>query len=489
MGRALGLSKGLLRSWNIARDEVVILGGVPQITDLPEGGTSCSWEEWLRHVHPDDRGDYEARMQACQVRGDSYDLSYRLGRGETAASVRERGVVYQDRHGRPMEVVSLILDVTEQGRLENRLALARKMEAFGQLAGGVAHDFNNMLSIILGYTQILLDDLPGEDAKRPFLREIDDAARRAASLTNQLLAFTRQEIYEKQKIGFDHLLAEMGKMLRRMVGEQVQLTVEPAAGVDAQVIADRNQLEQLLIHLSVCARELLPTGGFFTFRSRVFQPDPEKKPVLVLEAECRESTLNSGGCSPGAIVPWPADLVALATCRSIVAENHGSLTPADHPAAPEVLVVELPMARRKAAAESKETRDLPLTRGRKILLVEDDPGVRTLGRVVFSRAGYEVIEAANGQAGLRAFQSCRDERLAIVVTDVIMPALNGIEMARQILVEDPEVPILFLSGYPDQISRLADPPLTGRHSLLRKPCPISEIFQKVQEMIQETTAE
>ncbi|MCX7713428.1 MAG: response regulator [Chthoniobacterales bacterium] len=485
--RALKLAGIIVRYWSTNPDSLEILGGITGLENLRFGTIEGGWPAWLSFIYYEDRDTYLSKMQICLRRGEGYDLEYRLQGPTDPVPVRERGYVSLGPNQELKSVVAVIQDIRPILTLENRLSLARKMEAFGQLAGGVAHDFNNMLSVILGYSQLLLDDFSEKDPRLPFIQEIENAARRASSLTNQLLAFTRKEVHEVQLVIFDQILSEMGKMLRRMVGEQIQLKIITNAGNNARLRADPNQIEQMLIHLAVAARDLLPNGGFLTLSTRLETlsiPNARQNlSHLILCAECRSIHRDQNSFTEGSIVPWNREIGAISTCESIVKENGGWLELSGSSICPGSLAIFFPISTKLLEQFQKSPSATPDPQNKRILLVEDDAGVRTLARVVLTRAGFEVTEAENGIAAIKAANSIHPKTYALIITDIIMPGMGGIEMIRQILNLMPKVPVIFLSGYHEQVRSVAEAKLPTNYSFLRKPFPVSELSTKVREIL------
>jgi CheY-like chemotaxis protein len=267
--------------------------------------------------------------------------------------------------------------------------------------------------------------------------------------------------------------------------------MNPGAGEAGKVRADRNQIEQLLIHLSVCARDLLPDGGFFTLRTRLAESEAGDSPEgagsqrFLLAAECHSlSPADREHPSPGDMVPWSNDLAALETCASIVKESHGSLCAGTYPTLPGALAIFFPLAVPMASpTEIPGTiPEGPVGRAT-VLLVEDDKGLRNLGRVVLTRMGYRVLEAENGVAGLRAFDSASPGEIVLVITDIVMPAMGGREMTEQICARVPSLPVLFISGYPEQFQQILQGKTPAAHAFLRKPFPMGELTAKVRELV------
>jgi len=372
------------------------------------------------------------------------------------------------------------------------------MEAFGKLAGGVAHDFNNMLAVILGYAQLVLDDFAKDDPHLHFVQEIENAARRATSLTSQLLAFTRQEAKGTLVLQMDGVLNEMGKMLGRLLGEHIKLVLNPRSGEAGKVQADRNQIEQLLIHLCICARDLLPEGGFLTLHTRVVEAEESGEPQkraggrLLLAAECCSfSPADQKKTTPGVTIPWSKELAAIDTCDSIAKACQGSMYPGGYPKLPDALAFYFPLVIPFASSPNPQRASSGGTEasashadGSTVLLVEDDKGLRNLGCLVLTRMGYRVIEAENGIEGLRAYDLAPPGSISLVITDVVMPGMGGREMAEQIATRTPSLPVLFLSGYPEQFQKILH---GGRrsptHSFMSKPFPMGDLTKKVRELL------
>lgn len=472
---------------------VELTGGIRAVRGLCAGVLKNGWEGWTGLVYPEDLGMFNELIDRSLTDGGSYEIEYRMRGEHTPVWVREQGVVYHDSQRAPTGVSSLIREIFEIKDLESRLGHARKMEAFGQLAGGVAHDFNNMLAVILGYSQLLLHEFEKDDSRLTFVQDIESAAHRASSLTSQLLAFTRQEVQGRLVLQIDDVLKEMGKMLVRLIGEQITLVLNPGAGEAGKVQADRNQIEQLLIHLSVCARDLLPNGGFLTLHTRLAaaeggdSPEGARGGRFLLAAECRSlSPTDPKKTSPGATVPWTDELAALGTCGSIAEASGGRMQPGGCPALPDALAIFFPLVVPPAPARVSGGGPISLgnpVQGGTVLIVEDDKGLRNLGRVVLTRMGYRVIEAENGVEGLRAFDLAPPGQVILVITDIVMPAMGGREMVEQIYARAPLLPVLFISGYPEQFEQIRRSKPSATHSFLRKPFPMGELTGKVRELL------
>lgn len=360
-------------------------------------------------------------------------------------------------------MVCFIRDIAPRRELEERVQQAQKLEAIGRLAGGVAHDFNNLLTAILGYAELLLHGLPAGDPTREGLEEIKRAAERAANLTQQLLAFGRKQMLQPTVVDLNALVAETEKMLRRLIPEDIEIRLE----LDPEtrpVRADPTQTQQVLVNLVLNARDAMPRGGTITIstgndqltRSRVrHMSDVPAGHYAVL-------TVSDTGCGMDAATlarvfePFfttkgqgKGTGLGLATAYGIVKQSGGHIEVESEPGQGATFRVLLPVAE-----EGFPTVDVTqeLTRTpvgtETVLLAEDEAAVRSLLRRTLEQKGYVVLEAANGK---EALQLCRqhDGPIHVLITDVVMPHLNGPDLAKQVQLLHPDVRVIFLSGYAD----------------------------------------
>ena len=362
-------------------------------------------------------------------------------------------------------IVNNYRDATERKSLEEQVIQAQKMEAVGRLAGGVAHDFNNILTAITGYTDLLLGDLPADDPRRGDVDEIHRAAQRAAALTQQLLAFSRRQVMQARVIDPNALVREVEKLLRRLIGEDIAVTtaLEPGAG---NVRADPIQLEQVILNLAVNARDAMPQGGRLTIETRNVELDEsytaQHRPIepgryvllavtdsgvgmtAEIKAHIFEPFFTTKGVGKGTGL-------GLATVYGIVRQSDGHIWVYSEPGKGTTFKVYFP--RVDAPADVFPLRDEvrpPLPRGTEtILLVEDETAVRAIARQVLQRQGYTVLDAADGPAAFALLAKANGARPDLLVTDVVMPGMSGRELAEQLCVGFPGLRVLYMSGYTD----------------------------------------
>ena len=365
-------------------------------------------------------------------------------------------------------------DITEARRLEKQFRQAQKMDAFGQLAGGVAHDFNNFLTIINGYSDLLLHDLSPTDPARNLVAEIHKAGERSAGLTRQLLAFSRQQVLAPQVLDLNEVVTEIDKMLRRLIGEDVQLTTTLTSKLWA-VRADPGQIEQVLLNLAVNARDAMPKGGRVTIETRNVELDEK---YLRTHAEARAgphvllSVADTGsGMSPQVkariFEPFFTTKgqgkgagLGLATVYGIVKQSSGHVAVNSEVGVGTTIKVYLPRVEEAPEASKAPSRILTPPHGTEtVLLAEDESGVRTFISHILAGYGYKMLAAADGDEAVRVAAG-HDGPIHLLITDVVMPGAGGRAVAGQVAERHPEVRVLFMSGYTDDA--------VIRHGVLRE---------------------
>ncbi len=402
----------------------------------------------LALVHPDDHAAAieNARQREAGTRR-TYHYALRCIR-------RDGRVIWVEVHGTAATyegspaVVGTLLDVTEQRQLEARLREAHKMEALGQLAGGVAHDFNNILTAIAGYAQVLRRDLADDDLRAQDVGEILRAAERGAGVTRQLLAFGRRHALETEVLDLAAVVRELGPMLAQLLPRQLEVRL-PAAEASAHVLATRTQLEQIVMNLALNARDAMPGGGTVTIDVRTDDGPGEPRALL----EVRDTGV---GMTPDvrarAFEPFfttkrkeQGTGLGLSTVYGVVRQFGGDVEIESARGAGTVVTVALPLAAPRGTPPSREAVPPPASGRRRILLAEDEAAIRTLLRRVLERAGYDVVEAPHGGAALEIVRS--DVPLDLLLTDAAMPELSGVELARETATLRAELPIVLMSGY------------------------------------------
>jgi len=401
----------------------------------------------------------------------------------------------RDGSGDATGTAGIARDMTEHRRLEERLLHSQKMEAIGRLAGGVAHDFNNLLTTILGFSGLVLDQLAPDDRLRPEIEEIHRAGERAAALTRQLLAFSRKQIVEPTVLDLNAVVSDAIKMLRRLIGEDVELEVRLQERLGA-VRADRGQIEQVLVNLAVNARDAMEQGGRLAIETRdapgyvPYRSEGEGLPaapyVLLavsdsgagMDSETRRRIFEPFFTTKG---PGKGTGLGLATVYGIVKQSGGDIWVESEPGRGTKFSVYLPRVD-APAPEPPPARPASFTGGTEtVLLVEDEEAVRRLASRVLRAAGYEVL-AAGDAAEARRIWSEQGARVRLLITDVVMPGGSGPQLAQELAGESPGLLVLYMSGYTDSaiVDRSAVLPGT---SYLQKPFTPEALVEKVRRVL------
>jgi PAS domain S-box-containing protein len=374
-------------------------------------------------------------------------------------------------------------DVTGRRRLEEQLRQAQKLEAVGQLAGGVAHDFNNILAAIMMHLGLLQTSPELNDQTRHALGELEAEARRAAGLTRQLLMFSRRSVLDVRTLQLNDIIANLLKMLRRLIGEHVDLRFDAKADLPP-IEADAGMVEQVLVNLVVNARDSMPRGGRVTLSTGVEHVDQER---VALHADrrvgtyVRVSVIDSGCGMDSATVarifepffstkaPGRGTGLGLATVHGIIAQHHGWVEVSSTPGIGTTFDVYLPALPGAKVTEDLQATPPPLARGREtVLVVEDEAGVRRMIALTLASQGYHVLEAVNGRDALRVWQD-RGAEVDLLFTDMVMPeGVSGLELAERLKELKPGLRIIISSGYSQEVVQAGVP---SRPGLLYLPKP------------------
>jgi two-component system, cell cycle sensor histidine kinase and response regulator CckA len=395
-----------------------------------------------------------------------------------------------------VECVSFVLDISERKQLEQQLRQAQKMEAIGQLAGGVAHDFNNLLSVIIGYSEVLLDRA-GQDGKmRSQCEEIKKAGDRAASLTRQLLAFSRQQVLAPRVLNLNTVVVETEKMLRRLIGEDIELrtTLDPTLG---SVKADPGQIEQVIMNLAVNARDAMPDGGKLVIETSnaelddkyAFQHPPFHVGRYVLLAVTDTGIGMDAETKTHIFEPFfttkelgKGTGLGLSTVYGVVKQSGGYIWVYSELGHGSVFKIYLPRVD-EPVQQSRPTESAPgLFHGTEtVLLVEDEDSVRTLTRSLLEEGGYTVIEASSGPHALEV-AGRYSGHIHLLLTDVVMPGMNGRVLAQKLTAVQPKLKVLYVSGYTGSLSIHGELLDVGA-PLVQKPFSRATLLRKLREVL------
>jgi PAS domain S-box-containing protein len=461
----------------------------------PEGrAVFDSAESFLAAIHPEDRPRVMSRL-AAQATGE-YDETYRIVRSDgTQRWVHSRAAPIRDGRGNVVRIAGLLSDITAQRQLEEQLLQSRKMESVGRLAGGVAHDFNNLLTVILSASEFALRHLPADHKVRIDLEQVKEAADRAAKLTAQLLAFARRQVIAPVRLDLNDLTRQMDKLLQRVIGEHIELITRLSPGLHP-VLADRGQLEQVLVNLAVNARDAMPDGGRLTIETGNLRIDDAYADAhanvevgdyvmiavsdtgIGISRDVLEHmfepffTTKAAGSGTG---------LGLATCYGIIRQAGGQILVYSEQGRGTTFKILLP---RTSAAETVVPRgpdSAPPGGHETVLFVEDDAPVRAVGVRILAEQGYRVLEAWGGWEALRLAAE-HPGPIHILVTDVVMPHMSGTELARRLRERRPETRVLYTSGYTENAivhHGVLDPNL----AFLQKPYITETLLSKVRAVL------
>jgi PAS domain S-box-containing protein len=397
-------------------------------------------------------------------------------------------------------VIGVALDVTDRKHLTDQLRQSQKMQAIGELAGGVAHDFNNLLMVVKGHAQLLLDRLPNEPSLRHSVQQMEKAADRAASLTRQLLAFSRKQVLQPRVLDMNDVVAGMIKMFSRVIGENIEMAFVPAGNL-GRTKADPGQIEQVLLNLVVNARDAMPTGGRLTIETSNVQLDRgyaaahasvEAGPYVML-------TVTDTGCGMDAetqshiFEPFfttkekgKGTGLGLATVYGVVKQSGGYIWVYSEVGRGSTFKIYLPQVAEEVEAPVVEQETRGSSAGTEtILFVEDEQSVRELVREYLQGAGYRVLDAGDGIEALEV-AAAHKGTIHILITDVVMPRLSGRDLAAKLSSERPGVKVLFISGYTDD-TIVRHGVLEGGVAFLQKPFNLKSLSEKIREVLKGET--
>ncbi len=450
-------------------------------------------------VHPDDLPMVsQAFAEALKRQGDTEVLVFRFRHRDGTYRILEgmglnlladkdvQGIVFNSR------------DVTERKRLEEQFLQAQKVQAIGQLAAGVAHDFNNILTAILGYSDLALMRVTVDNPLHGYMTGVKQAAFRAAALTRQLLAFGRKQMLQPRILNLNTSISEMEKMLRRLLGADVTLICNPCAKL-GRVKADPSQIEQVILNLAVNARDAMPKGGRLTVETANVTLDEEyarlRKEVTPGQYVMLAVSDNGSGMTPEVMKrlfePFfttkelgKGTGLGLATCHGVIKQSGGHIAVYSELGEGTTFKVYLPQVEGEAeAAETRNDGPTGAPRGSQTaLLVEDEPMLRELGIAYLTSLGYEVLSASNGRQALNLLHANSKKKIDILISDVVMPEMGGKDLAQFVQGMSPETKVLFCSGYTEEAVNLRGTLGSGR-AFIPKPYTIDALAVKVRELL------
>jgi PAS domain S-box-containing protein len=490
---------GVLGPWHYVSPQIQsILGFSPE-----------EWKEdasnWVNHVHPDDREHVLAFDAQFVANGGKMRTEYRmLSREGKVLWFRDEAVVLDDGAVHTPLMQGVLYDITEHKLLEDQLRQSQKMEAIGKLAGGVAHDFNNLLMIIQGHSERLLRHLNPDDLLFADAHGINGAVSRAASLTQQLLAFSRKQVLQPNVLNMNAVAGEVGKMLEPLIGENIELSLELAPDL-WRVKVDERQLEQAILNLTLNARDAMPHGGKLSIATCNHETSETRRD----EAQGEDSglarpgkyvrlTVSDTGVGMDAetqshvFEPFFSTKelgkgtgLGLASVYGVVQQSGGWVlfhSQLGHGSSFSIYLPEAGGEPASTTAQPTPAQEAKVTET--ILVVEDEDEIRDMVREYLERKGYTVVTANNGSEALQVAQRYKGS-IHLLLTDVVMPQVGGHELARQIKGMRPRIKILFTSGYPEHAALNEN--FTDQSAvILQKPYPLNTLASRIRQMLDTT---
>jgi PAS domain S-box-containing protein len=453
--------------------------------------------EGFEQIHPEDREKVQKAAAEARRTGIGQSVEYRMRHKNGNWLVLESmaSTIFDD-EGVVEKLVIVNRDITNRKQLEEQFRQVQKMEAVGRLSGGVAHDFNNMLGVIIGYGEVVQEGLDKVHPLRDSVDEILKAGHRAASLTRQLLAFSRQQVLDPKVLDLNTVVKDMGKMLKRLIGEDVELRTDFDTAL-ARVRADESQIEQVILNLAINARDAMPQGGKLTLATSNFHMDEKfirryPFPVNVGDYILLRVSDNGSGMDARTkariFEPFfttkekgKGTGLGLSMVYGIIKQSNGYIDVSSEPGAGTAFDIYLPKVDQAVDASASATPSATLRGSETVLLVEDDSSLRALAVHMLETCGYSVLEASSASVALEISRQ-PDVHIHLLVTDVVMPGMSGRVLAEQLLAQSPHIVVLYISGYTGQT--------VGAHGVLAegsyflpKPFTREALARKVREVL------
>jgi len=452
-----------------------------------------------KSIYPLVVSEYVASVQALTdtiFQGGSGRLEFEfVGLKGTHRWVETRAVPLKSAGGEVIALLGVSRDITEHKKLEEQLRHAQKLEAVGTLTGGIAHDFNNILTSIIGYADLLTMTIADDDQNRGFLEQIIAASRRAANLTQNLLAFSRKQITSPRPVDINECVRNVENMLHRLIGEQIELRTR-LSDTDLTILADAGQMEQVLMNLAVNARDAMPAGGTLLITTSVAEIDER---YIALNGYGKAGTyvlvsVNDSGVGMDARMkrrifePFfttkemgKGTGLGLSIVYGIVKQHNGYVDCESEPGKGTTFTLYFPL-NTASAEQAAPARPVQLRGGTETVLVtDDDEGVRRIARTMLEHLGYTVITAADGNEAVELFSEHKD-RIDLLILDVIMPKKNGKQVYDEVRRMRPEVKTIFTSGYTADVISSKGMLEEGMH-FISKPASLRDLSLKIRDVL------
>jgi PAS domain S-box-containing protein len=493
-----------VRDWDVKSDQLLWPEGLESLTGYNASSGQCNnIGFWQSNLHPGDRARVASSIHdALAGSSEHWTGEYRFRRADGSyINVLERALILRAPNGSAEHLIGSLMDITARKQLQDQVCRSQKMEAFGQLAGGVAHDFNNFLTTILGYGDLLLHERQIKGTLADHVAEIRAAAGRASALTQQLLAFSRRQPLEPVTVEVNSIISNLERSLLRLIGENISVVCHLHHEQEgAHIKADPTQITQIILNLAVNARDAMPKGGQLTLETAIVDLTKETE----LPFHCGDSVpgkyvlINIADTGIGMSEEVKAHLfepffttkaddgrsgLGLATCYGIVHQSGGHLRVESEQEKGTVVRIYLPrVPAPPPPAYKKSTGKKPRGGTESILVLEDDVSVRHISVRMLRGLGYQVIEAANGDDAQRLLNENGTGKVDLLLTDMVMPQMSGRRFADSLRAAHPNIKVVFISGYLEESLQPHDRREPGMF-FLPKPFDSEQLAAKVREAL------
>ncbi|MBA2586353.1 MAG: PAS domain-containing protein [Chthoniobacterales bacterium] len=493
-----------VRDWNLESGTLTWPQGLERLLGYAPSKATDRLGFWQKHLHPEDRARNAASVRdALASKAETWSGEYRFRRSDHSyVHLLERACIMRDADGTAVRFVGSLMDISARKQLQDQLCRSQKMEAFGQLAGGVAHDFNNFLTTILGYSDLLLHELGVKNSVAAFVREIRNAASRASTLSGQLLAFSRRNPLEPRIVDVNALVSNLERSLLRLLGENIAVECHLLRNREgAHVEVDPGQITQVILNIVVNARDAMSSGGRLLVETSVVTIADDDPATVAFEqltpGDYVAITVRDSGVGMSADVkahlfePFfttksehRSSGLGLATSYGIVRQSGGGIGVQSDEERGTTVTIFLPRVDAPPAQSHKKTTGKKLPTGsERILVLEDDVSVRHISVRILRGLGYDVIEAANGDDAQRLVaQENGDRKIDLLLTDMVMPHMSGRRFADWLREARPTTKVIFVSGYLEESLHPGDR-RDGEMFFLAKPFDPEQLASKIREAL------
>ena len=498
-----------VRDWNVISGELFWPQGLEALLGYEPSAVPAELAFWQSNLHPEDRARTSSGIRDALANAEQWSGEYRFRRADgTYAQLLERAAIVSDEAGVAVRFVGSLMDITARKQLQDQVVRSQKMEAFGQLAGGVAHDFNNFLTTILGYSDLLLDEMGVKGNIANHISEIRGAAGRAAALTAQLLAFSRKHPLQPAVVEVNSLITKVDRSLLRLLGENITVECHLHRAKEAvHIKVDPNQMTQIILNLAVNARDAMGKQGRLTLGTGLrrinedVQPGGCSDPLPPGDYAIISITDDGAGMSDEVkahlFEPFFSTKeedhgnghgLGLATCYGIVRQSGGHICVESELGRGTTITIYLPKVAAPPVPSYKKPSSKKLPVGTEsILVLEDDVSVRHISVRVLRSLGYDVIEAATGDDAQALISLDGSKQIDLLLTDMVMPQMSGKDFADWLAQTSPHTKVVFISGYMKE-SLYNGGPLDHDVFFLPKPFDAEQLAQKVRQALDATPA-